>query len=195
MVELLIDGQLFRVERKLLEGGSLLGSEPAENPIVIPDVTGREFELLLDFLTSKSRKSPKLTREEWVDLFKISSRLQFDAVRLRAIDGVAQSDLDPVEVMLLSMEHSVHEWMRPALAKYIAQEEVVTETQASKLPLGFLTRLWKAQLLYQTIKAGNSVGRVWIQQFGVGHPRQSTHPAPDVQEIIARCFDGSGYLH
>jgi len=90
------------------EGGS------DENPILLPDVTCEEFEVLLQFFYDRTYEQGLLSLEELIKLLSISTRFDFEKVRQLAIKSIGKQKLRPIDFILLAERYDVVQWLRPA---------------------------------------------------------------------------------
>ncbi|TEB32651.1 hypothetical protein FA13DRAFT_1708692 [Coprinellus micaceus] len=150
-----VEDVIFKVPKNFLTRDSSLfetifacppGSEEAEGvnearPIVLPDATMEEFEILMDFYhewpdgprkpdeaditvagappkqKSKFKKGEKIT-DRLFTLPPISTRLLFDNARELVLKTLEQpgalSSFPPTEKIQLARKHDVDQWLRPA---------------------------------------------------------------------------------
>jgi hypothetical protein len=117
----------------MAEGGS------DENPILLPDVTCEEFEVLLQFfydryvhvydhqskfsfsvlehysnIDCRTYEQGLLSLEELVKLLSISTRFDFEKARQLAIKSIGKQKLRPIDFILLAERYDVVQWLRPA---------------------------------------------------------------------------------
>ncbi|KAJ3963753.1 hypothetical protein EV361DRAFT_943319 [Lentinula raphanica] len=90
------------------------------NPIKLHGVSAESFHSLLAYLECRTSWEEFIeTKENIVDLLKIGSRFEMDAVLNFAIKAVPKLDFDPVQLLALARQHhvrpAVREWIKPAV--------------------------------------------------------------------------------
>ncbi|KAF9642120.1 hypothetical protein BDM02DRAFT_3106039 [Thelephora ganbajun] len=121
-----------------------------DTPIVIPHVTCKEFEALLDFFYYRfSSKEETRSLDQWVSLLSISTRFQLDRIRRRAISEIEghHPQLHAVDKVVLSVKHSVDPWLIPAYCDICDRTEPLTDQEAEKLGAVTTARLARAREL------------------------------------------------
>jgi hypothetical protein len=83
------------------------------------------------------KRTYKPTEEDWTAILSISHRLLFDDVHQHAIEELTKhiETMDPIKQLLLSKEHSIHEWRTPAYVKLVEQSGRLTLEIAQRLTL------------------------------------------------------------
>lgn len=128
-----------------------------DTAIVIPDVTAKEFETLLDFfykgfvfflpfkveilfetniIPHRMHYGFKFELDNWITLLSISTRLEFEAIRKRAIQEINDADkniLSPIDKIVLAAQHNVPEWLAPAYGDLCRRDEPLEEAEAVKI--------------------------------------------------------------
>ena len=138
-----------------------------DTAIVIPDVTCKEFEALLDFfyyrfvlphhlrtwlsLQHPRESSKEETRplDQWVSLLSISARFQLDRIRRRSISEIDghHTQLNTVDRVVLAIKNSVDPWLIPAYCDICERTEPLTDQEAEKLGAVTTARLARAREL------------------------------------------------
>jgi len=121
-----------------------------EHPITLPDTTASEFEGLLRFLYFGMHDDNSPTLNDWMAILSISTRFIFDKVRERAIKEIAThlDQMDPFELIELTIKHDVHQWLKPACVKIVTRTDLISHAEALKVPSPIAVMLMRSREQY-----------------------------------------------
>ncbi|KAH8102040.1 hypothetical protein BXZ70DRAFT_906048 [Cristinia sonorae] len=176
MAIFLIEGQLFRIHKYFLQResecfGGMFSLPPGESastegrtdnsPIVLPHVTAKEFECLLDFFyygkltesdsmhqghVSQAQQPPLLDTATWIILLDISTRLAFHRLRERAISELEDWCIpDPIERISLAQKYDIPSWLRSAYTDTCCRDRPLEVWEAEKIGLATAIQLAKGR--------------------------------------------------
>ncbi|KAF6755683.1 hypothetical protein DFP72DRAFT_1169508 [Ephemerocybe angulata] len=147
-----VEDTLFRVPRHGLEsasdvfadmsrlptgvgGQTVVEGQSDDNSIVLEGYTGSEFRSLLKILYPSATKvdsvwgDPSLSttitlcKVEWIDVLKLSTAGEMDAVRATAIaELLGENMLTPVEMVVLAREYRVLKFLEEGLCSLVTQQ-------------------------------------------------------------------------
>jgi hypothetical protein len=81
------------------------------------------------------------SHEEWTHLLSISDQFEMAKVHKRAIKELASMQLDPVDRIVLAVDHDVPEWLDPAYVELCKREDPLREEEAEKVGLSTMVKL------------------------------------------------------
>ena len=85
------------------------------------------------------------SREGWELLLSISTRFEMEKVRNRAIRELDAFDLDPVDKIVLAVDHHVQKWLKPAYVALCQRKDPIREEEGEKLGLDTMVKLARAR--------------------------------------------------
>jgi len=175
MTVFLVDGHLFKVHRWFLERHSpvfrsmfyqrspdLPDGKTDDSPILLANVTCKEFESLLNFfyLSIFDREVPL---DECLSLLKVSQTYMMHEIHWIAIEEI--SDRGPavpaVEKIVLATKHSIPQWLQPAYVELCRRPEALTESEGVVLGLATTVKVLKARERFQNDLGGGPDGSGW----------------------------------
>ena len=83
--------------------------------------------------------------EDWTLLLSASTRFKMEKVRNRAIRELASFTLDPVDQIVLAVQHDVPAWLKPAYVVLCQREDPIREEEAERLGLSMMVKLARAR--------------------------------------------------
>jgi hypothetical protein len=150
------------------------------------------------------------SHEEWTHLLSISNQFEMAKVHKRAIKELASMQLDPVDRIVLAVDHDVPEWLDPAYVELCKQEDPLREEEAEKVGLSTMVKLCWAREKIRTSAQVKEPSRAFCcqhcnmaptQQYycqSCGHystfPREGSSAAPrtlddaSIGKVIADIF-------
>ncbi|CAK5283530.1 unnamed protein product [Mycena citricolor] len=157
-----VENEKFCVHRHFLERDSVYFQELFAGPlgdygrteneaIPLEDVTGAEFECLLDFFYNGMYVHTAFSLAQWVSLLSVSSRLQFELLRNHSIQQIEahQTPLDPIDRLVLATKYDVPEWLAPAFTALCQRAQPLEEWEAEKIGLRNTVRVAKAREVFR----------------------------------------------
>lgn len=162
-IVLLVEDTLFRVHRYYftresqifadmfsLPTGSPSGlaeGQSDSSPIDIPGVTKKEMESFLGFVYFGMHDENTFSLESWIALLSFSTRFICDKIRARSVREIEsfQSQLDPVERVVLAVRHNVPRWLNGAYQELCQRTNTLSEEEGEKLGLSTVIKLMKAR--------------------------------------------------
>jgi len=155
-----VENRLFKVHRRflekysskfrsILESGSRKGKSN-EDPIVLEDVTVKEFTSLLNFFYLGMFYRDILL-EELTALLAISTRYDFKAIRSQVIEEISEeiTSVAPVARISLDQQHKVGLWSHGAFVELCARSDPLEESEGQKLGLATTVKVLQARERYQ----------------------------------------------
>ncbi|KAJ7111433.1 hypothetical protein C8R44DRAFT_799481 [Mycena epipterygia] len=167
----LVDDHLFKVHRHFLVAESdvfstMFACPPgASGPdglcdaraIPLPGIACAEFEALLDFFYTEKFQRHHAVMEEWIALLAISTRFNFERIRVDAIDAIEHSrwkqprrwprriTIDPIEQIVLAEQHDIPHWLPVAYALICERSKPLDVWEAEKIGCRTTTLLARAR--------------------------------------------------
>jgi len=91
--------------------------------------------------------------EQWTHLLSISDQFEMEKVHKRAIRELESMKLDPVDRIVLAMEHNVPEWLDPAYVELCEREDPLHEGEAERVGLNVTVKLsWAREMIWSSKK-------------------------------------------
>ena len=107
------------------------------------------------------------TVADWISMLSISTRLNFQKVRERAIKEITArlDEIDPFDLIGLAVKYDVQQWLMPAYRRIVTRVNLITHPEAQKIPFTMAAMLMRSR--EQHWKDNRS-----------GRPHYAIHPDP-----------------
>ncbi|KAF6761061.1 hypothetical protein DFP72DRAFT_30944 [Ephemerocybe angulata] len=116
-----------------------------DSPIVLEGVTAGEFEsflkLMFPTVTTSSPMTFRLTRNEWLDILKLSTLWQFVDYRRLAIEHLKPVIQDPLELIDLAREFGISEWLVSGYKTLVEREAIIDEEVGARIGMPVASKL------------------------------------------------------
>ncbi|KAI0784841.1 hypothetical protein C8Q75DRAFT_830898 [Abortiporus biennis] len=117
-----------------------------ENAILLPGVTARQFELVLEYfyLSTQNNKTASWTTEDLKDILAVSTMFLFTNLRTLVITQIDNRNADvipAVEKINLARKHDVLKWIIPAYKRLCTRDDPLSFAEASQLGLDVTLKL------------------------------------------------------
>ena len=175
------------------------GTSSDNDPIELQDVTQTEFESLLDFLYDgcvlhltdffecykfvfrmHNETTPSLAA--WTSLLSISTRFEMNRIRTRAIAEIIsfRPNIDPVDQVVLAVQHNIPEWLPLGYAALCQREDPLELEEAERLGMKTTVLLAKARESVRKIGSvpQNNIPMTPELDIGPGWPGYNRPPSP-----------------
>ncbi|KAG8942288.1 hypothetical protein FRC03_003374 [Tulasnella sp. 419] len=124
------------------EENSTCGGISDENPIVLKDATTMEFESVLLVLSARwFKQSFVVTLKQWKAILSLSTLWEFPALRSLSITYIESFRLAAMDLIILSRQCQVSQWLAPAYAALCTQDQPLTMQEGHVLGFELFAQL------------------------------------------------------
>ncbi|KZP08365.1 hypothetical protein FIBSPDRAFT_939052 [Athelia psychrophila] len=160
-VAFLIEEVLYNVHRYFFERDSAhyrsmlesVQGADEKNPVVLPDVSCRDFDEFLAILyPTDFRRPTEKTTAQWTSVLHLAEKWGFESIQLLAIDKLTATAI-PVDKIVLGRRYGISEWLPGAFEAVCARADPLTIEEGMKLGVEDIIRISAARQVYGCAKA------------------------------------------
>ncbi|KAH6890236.1 hypothetical protein BKA70DRAFT_871442 [Coprinopsis sp. MPI-PUGE-AT-0042] len=168
-----------------------------DHPIVLEGYKSQDFDALVRIIVPKPLEPspPKLAKEEWISVLKLSTIWQMDKIRALAIEGLSRFDLSPLEKIVLAREYTVSKWLSSGVTTLVGTlDKFKIEDIAQTIGWETTARIYAAHSAFQKTEFSQKLKQSQAQSVPIsrlvciGCNRTATETT--TQDLVKGCLCG-----